>query len=142
MNIYLPSHKGRGLLTWQYWWDDPYLYKEGSDGLMRRCVSGAEARNIMWHCHSSAYGGHHSGNRTTIKILHCGFWWPTLFQESNQFVRNCDRYQRTGHRFPPSDNKLYILVCVDYVTKCVEALACPANNAHTVINILKKNVFD
>ncbi|MCI83467.1 hypothetical protein A2U01_0104743, partial [Trifolium medium] len=37
----------------QYWWDDPYLYREGRDGLMRRCVSEDEARSIMWHCHSS-----------------------------------------------------------------------------------------
>ncbi|MCI89863.1 hypothetical protein A2U01_0111152, partial [Trifolium medium] len=20
-----------------YWWNDPYLYREGNDGLMRRC---------------------------------------------------------------------------------------------------------
>ncbi|MCI42355.1 hypothetical protein A2U01_0063592, partial [Trifolium medium] len=37
----------------QYWWDDPYIFKERSDGLMRRCVAGAEARSIMWHCHDS-----------------------------------------------------------------------------------------
>ncbi|MCI13910.1 hypothetical protein A2U01_0035033, partial [Trifolium medium] len=78
-----------------YWWDDPYLYKEGTDGVMIRCVSGAEVRSIMWHCHSSDYGGHHSGNRTAVKILHCGFLWPTLFHDCNQFVRNCDKCQRT-----------------------------------------------
>ncbi|MCI29944.1 hypothetical protein A2U01_0051153, partial [Trifolium medium] len=79
----------------QYWWDDPYLYKEGSDGVIQRCLSGAEARDIMWHCHSSDYGGHHSGNRTAVKILYCGFWWPTLFHDCNKFVRNCDKCQRT-----------------------------------------------
>ncbi|PNY13504.1 hypothetical protein L195_g010160 [Trifolium pratense] len=43
--------------------------------------------------------------------------------------------------FPNSYNKTYILVCVDYVTKWVEAQACSANDAYTVINFLKKNIF-
>jgi hypothetical protein len=28
-----------------------------------------EAQKIMWHCHSSPYGGHHSGPRTAAKVL-------------------------------------------------------------------------
>jgi hypothetical protein len=43
--------------------------------------------------------------------------------------------------FHSSYKNLYILVCVDYVTKWVEATACVANDAQTVINFLKKNVF-
>lgn len=35
----------------------------------------------------------------------------------------------------------YILVCVDYVTKKVDAIAYVDNDAHNVINFLKKNVF-
>jgi len=44
-----------------YLWDDPYLFKVGTDDLIRRCVAGEEANSIMWHCHNSAYGVHHSG---------------------------------------------------------------------------------
>ena len=43
--------------------------------------------------------------------------------------------------FPSSYSHLYILVCVDYVTKWVEAIACVANDSHTVVKILKKNIF-
>ena len=43
--------------------------------------------------------------------------------------------------FPESDNKMYILVCVDYVTKWVEALACHFNDAKTVIQFLQRNIF-
>jgi len=50
-----------------YMWDDPYLFKVSIDGLIRRCVAGEEAKSIMWHCHSSAYGGHHSGERTIVE---------------------------------------------------------------------------
>jgi len=56
-----------------YLWDDPYLFKVSTDGLIRRCVVGEDANNIMWHCHSSAYGGHHNGERTTAKIMQSGF---------------------------------------------------------------------
>jgi hypothetical protein len=52
-----------------YIWDDPHLFKVGVDGLLRKCVSEEEAKSIMWHCHSSLYGGHYNGERTTAKVL-------------------------------------------------------------------------
>jgi len=36
---------------------------------------------------------------------------------------------------------LRILVCVDYVTKWVEAIPCIVNDAKTVVNFLHKNIF-
>jgi len=56
-----------------YWLDDPYLFKVSNDGLIRRCVACEEANSIMWHCHSSAYGGHHNGERTAAKFFQNGF---------------------------------------------------------------------
>ena len=52
-----------------YVWDDPYLFKIGGDGLLRRCVSRGESKSILWHCHNSPYGGHFNGERTAAKIL-------------------------------------------------------------------------
>jgi hypothetical protein len=52
-----------------YFWDDPHLYKEGVDGIMRRCVPEYEQQEILRKCHSSAYGGHHAGDRTVQKVL-------------------------------------------------------------------------
>jgi len=43
--------------------------------------------------------------------------------------------------FSSSYSYLHILVCVDYVTKWVEAIPCVANNVKTVVNFLKKNIF-
>ncbi|MCH81108.1 putative protein NYNRIN-like [Trifolium medium] len=68
----------------QYWWDDPY--KKGSDGIMRRCVSGTEAQNIMWHCHSSDYGGHHSGNRTAVPANRFGVPWILISDGGTHFL--------------------------------------------------------
>jgi len=73
------------------------LFKVSTNSLIRRCVAGEEANRIMWHCHSSAYGGHHSGERTAAKVLQSGFWWPTLFKDCQDFVKPCDKCQRTGN---------------------------------------------
>jgi len=43
--------------------------------------------------------------------------------------------------FPSSFGNEYILVTVDYVSKWVEAVATPHNDAKTVMKFLKKNIF-
>jgi len=58
----------------QYIWDNPYLFKMGADNLLRRCVTGTEAQNILWHCHNSPYGGYFNGERTIAKVLQSRFF--------------------------------------------------------------------
>ena len=43
--------------------------------------------------------------------------------------------------FPSSFGNEYILVVVDYMSKWVEAVATPHNDAKTVVKFLKKNIF-
>ena len=43
--------------------------------------------------------------------------------------------------FPSSCGNEYILVAIDYVSKWVEAVATPYNDAKTVVKFLKKNIF-
>ncbi|MCQ7416424.1 transposase family protein [Salmonella enterica] len=43
--------------------------------------------------------------------------------------------------FPPSFGNIYILLAVDYVSKWVEAIACPLNDAKTVLRFLHKYIF-
>nr|GEW19550.1 reverse transcriptase domain-containing protein [Tanacetum cinerariifolium] len=40
-----------------YFWDDPYLFKISADQIIRRCVSGQEAIDILKDCHSGPTGG-------------------------------------------------------------------------------------
>jgi len=42
---------------------------------------------------------------------------------------------------PSSYGNIYTLVVVDYVSKWVEAIAIPKNDAKVVIKFLKKNIF-
>ncbi|KAL2329936.1 hypothetical protein Fmac_017517 [Flemingia macrophylla] len=50
-----------------YVWDDPYLFKIGVDGLLRRCVASDECKDILWHCHNSPYGGHYEWRARTLQ---------------------------------------------------------------------------
>jgi hypothetical protein len=49
-------------------WDEPYLFRVYSDGLLRRCVPAKEGIKIIERCHSSPYGGHYGAFRTHAKI--------------------------------------------------------------------------
>ncbi|KAK9011679.1 hypothetical protein V6N11_044524 [Hibiscus sabdariffa] len=60
-----------------FYWDEPYLFKQYADQVLRRCVPEEEQKDIMYHCHAASCGGHFGGNRTTAKILQSGFYWPT-----------------------------------------------------------------
>ncbi|KAI9078484.1 hypothetical protein K1719_039580 [Acacia pycnantha] len=72
-----------------------------------KCVHEVEQEEILNACHASAYGGHYGGQRTALKILESGFYWPALSKDAHQFVTKCDRCQRTGniskrHEMPQS----------------------------------------
>ncbi|KAK8635984.1 hypothetical protein V6N13_004695 [Hibiscus sabdariffa] len=80
-----------------FYWDEPYLFKQCGDQMLRRCVPEEEQKDIMYHCHAASCGGHFGGNRTAVKILQSGFYWPTLFKDAHVFAKACDRCQRTGN---------------------------------------------
>ncbi|XP_073033769.1 uncharacterized protein [Primulina eburnea] len=73
---------------------DEQLFERCADQVIRRCVDGVEAHQILELCHSSAYGGHFGATRTAAKVLQSGFFWPTLFKDSYTLVKSSDRCQR------------------------------------------------
>ncbi|KAH9803133.1 hypothetical protein KPL71_001653 [Citrus sinensis] len=138
------------------------------DQVIRRCVAVGKIPHILKSCHAAAYGGHFGGHRTAAKVLQSGYYWPTIFKDAYEFVKYCDRCQKTGNMtkrqempltnilevevfdvwgidfmgpFPPSFGNLYILVAMDYVSKWVEAAALPTNDAKIVVAFLQKNIF-
>nr|GEY09257.1 reverse transcriptase domain-containing protein [Tanacetum cinerariifolium] len=52
-----------------YFWDDPYLFRTCADQIIRHCVSGKEAIDILNACHSGPTGGHYGANYTTKKVF-------------------------------------------------------------------------
>nr|GEW21422.1 DNA-directed DNA polymerase [Tanacetum cinerariifolium] len=80
--------------------------------IIRPCVHGQEAFDILKAYHEGPTGGHHGTNLTTKKGI--DFMGP----------------------FPSSKGNKYILVAVDYLSKWVEAKALPTNDARVVVKFL------
>ncbi|GJU26810.1 reverse transcriptase domain-containing protein [Tanacetum coccineum] len=147
-----------------YFWDDPYLFRICADQIIRRCVHGQEAFDILKACHEGPTGGHHSANLTAKKVFDAGFFWPTIYRDAHTMIKSCDTCQRQGKisqrdempqnaiqvceifdvwgidfmgPFPSSRGNKYILVAVDYLSKWVEAKALPTNDARVVVKFLK-----
>nr|GEW86764.1 reverse transcriptase domain-containing protein [Tanacetum cinerariifolium] len=79
-----------------YFWDDPYLFKICADQVIRRYVFGQEAIDILKACYSGPTGGHHRPNYTARKVFDSEFYWPTIYRDAQNLVKNCDVCQRQG----------------------------------------------
>ncbi|GJU42325.1 reverse transcriptase domain-containing protein [Tanacetum coccineum] len=94
----------KGMLTQQkrkffkdvkhYFWDDPYLIRTCVDQIIRRCVHGQKALEILKACHKGPIGGHHSANLIARKVFDAGFFWPTIYQDAHTMIKSCDTCQR------------------------------------------------
>nr|GEU61363.1 reverse transcriptase domain-containing protein [Tanacetum cinerariifolium] len=56
-----------------YFLDDPYLFRLCVDQIIRRCVHGQEAFDILKACHEGPTGGHHGANLTVKKVFDARF---------------------------------------------------------------------
>nr|GEX18916.1 reverse transcriptase domain-containing protein [Tanacetum cinerariifolium] len=84
-----------------------------SHQIIRRCVAGQKAIDILKACHSGPTEGHYGANNTAKKGI--DFMGP----------------------FSSSKGNKYILVAVNYLSKWVEAKALPTNDARVVVKFLK-----
>jgi hypothetical protein len=72
-------------------WDDPYLYRVCSDELLRRCVPTVEGVQIIEKCHAAPYRGHYGVFRTQAKIWQCRFFWPTMYEDTKEFIQRSQK---------------------------------------------------
>nr|GEY76963.1 reverse transcriptase domain-containing protein [Tanacetum cinerariifolium] len=82
-----------------YFWDDPYLFRTCADQIIRRCVAGKEAIDILNVCHSGPIEGHYGTNYTAKKVFDSGFYWPSIYKDAFELVKRCDSCQRQDLRY-------------------------------------------
>nr|GEX97197.1 reverse transcriptase domain-containing protein [Tanacetum cinerariifolium] len=133
-------------------------------------------QSTMWprscrHPHSLPQRTHRGTLRCQLnrqKGFYSGFYWPTIYKDAFELVKNCDSCRRQGKisqrdempqneiqvceifdvwgidfmgPFLNSKGNKYILVAVDYLSKWVEAKAPPTNDARVVVKFLKSLFF-
>jgi len=77
-------------------WDNPYLFKYCSDQVFRRCIPDNEVRSVLSFYHDRASEGHFSDRKTAVRVLQCGFYWPTLFRDAFKYCKSRSRCQQLG----------------------------------------------
>ena len=60
--------------------------------------------DILHACHDGPCGGNISDKRTTYKVLHSGYYWPSSFKDAAKYVKGCDSFQRMGR--PTSSDQM------------------------------------
>lgn len=121
--------------------------------------------------HIEQSGGHFAVNTTVKKIKDAGYWWPTMHQDTYQFIKSCDPCQRVGKPTASSKWPLtpimplapfekwgidfigpispaarfsrsrYIILATDYATKWVEAKHTCLNNEAIAAAFLFENII-
>eukprot|EP00253_Pinus_taeda_P017045 PITA_17045 len=153
----------------RYSWISGCLFHTGIDQEIQRCVGEDEIYDILKACHDDPCGGHFADKRIAHKVFRMGYYWTSLFKDARKYVKACDNCQRMGqpnHRdeIPlnpqvtlepfekweldfvgpinrPSNQRVYILLCTDYMTKWVEAKALIKANEEAVLTFLFEEIF-
>ncbi|XP_070022068.1 uncharacterized protein [Nicotiana sylvestris] len=111
---FIADHRRRFLHDVRFYiWDEPFLYKQCADQLVSRCqrTGTITKRNEM-----------PLQNILAVELFDV---WGIDFIGP----------------FPYSNGHRYILLGVDYVSKWVEAIALPTNDAKVVVKFVKKHIF-
>jgi hypothetical protein len=102
----------------KYYWDAPYLFRLGADGVVRRCVPREERLEILRKCHSGEYGGHYRHFRTQAKVWASGFYWPEMHQDAKRYVASCPECQRMGNISQRNAMPLNYNLQIDIIDAC------------------------
>jgi len=127
------------------------LFRNNYDFLLLRFLEKLNAIKVLSELHDGPVGGHFGGDTIAHKILHAGYYWPTLFKDAHAYAKKCKFCQTLAGRerkptFPlqpvvieepfeqwgldiigeitPTSSQLhkYILTTTDYFTRWIESI--------------------
>eukprot|EP00253_Pinus_taeda_P034748 PITA_34748 len=129
-----------------------------------------EAQKVLQELHDAPARGHFGADTTAHKIIHAGYYWPTLFRDTHEYVGKCRSCQISSGRqrkptFPlqpvnidqpfkqwgldiigkitPQSSKQhkYILTATNYFTKWVEAIPLKTTNSEGIIEFIDQFII-
>jgi len=74
------------------------LFKQNYDSILLRYLEKPEAQKVLHELHDGPTGGHFGADTTAHKIIHAGYYWPTLFRDAHEYVRKCKNCQTASGR--------------------------------------------
>ncbi|GJR59094.1 reverse transcriptase domain-containing protein [Tanacetum coccineum] len=98
-----------------YFWDDPFMFKICVDQVIRRCVHGKEALDILKACHNGPTGGHHGANLTAKKSL-----MPISY--GLRFTKMPTSWLKTATRANVKEKFHNVMKCLKIPSKFVKSL--------------------
>jgi ribonuclease HI/transposase InsO family protein len=69
------------------------LYRRGANGILLRCITREEGRDLLADIHEGECGSHSSSRTLVGKAFRHGFYWPTALQDAVELVRKCQACQ-------------------------------------------------
>jgi transposase InsO family protein len=80
--------------------DNKELYHRSPTGILQRCITNEEGRNLLKDLHSGACGYHATPRTLVGNAFRQGFYWPTAVSDAIKLVRSCkgcQYYARQTH---------------------------------------------
>jgi len=73
-----------------------YLFHTRVDQQIWHYVAEDKIYEILKAAHDGPYGGHFADKIIGHIVLQMGYYWPSIFRNSWDYVRRCDSCQRMG----------------------------------------------
>ena len=167
--LMMASPKGGNSLEFRL--QNGVLYKKntGQGRKFLLCIPSILRRKVLESCHDDALSGHMGVEKTMARVSE-RYWWPKYRSSVKKYVSSCLYCQMHKHMvglpvgelnpIPPperpfesigmdhlgpfrltSGGNKHIIVCIDYLTKWVEAAAVPDTSSKYVIKFLRENIL-
>jgi hypothetical protein len=69
------------------------LYRRGANGILMRCITQEEGRELLTEIHGGECGSHLASRTLVGKAFRHGFYWPTALQDVAEIVKSCEACQ-------------------------------------------------
>jgi ribonuclease HI len=145
------------------------LYRCGANGILMRCITQEEGRELLTEIHGGECGSHSSSRTLVGKAFRHGFYWSTALQDAAELVKSCEACQYHARQIHTSAQALqmiapswpfavwgvdilgpfpravggyrYLFVAIDKFTKWPEATPVVSITQGAVVTFLKSIVY-